>query len=164
MLRYATFLITGQRPYRKLAAAERFPILKAEPGEPWARAHSAFELADRGRCHEARPEILRARQLAPESRRMLAYVASVHWLCGERARARGLVEGMKRRPDAYDHGFRIAQAYAIFGEKDSAFVWLGRQRWTLGQLSGLSADGRMDTLRSDPRYPQLLRNLGLRGS
>jgi hypothetical protein len=93
---------------------------------------------------------------------MLAYVASVHWLCGERARALALVDEMKRRPDAHDHGFRIAQAYAIFGEKDSAFVWLKRQRWTLGQLSGLSADRRTDALRSDPRYAQLLRNLGLR--
>jgi TolB-like protein/DNA-binding SARP family transcriptional activator len=162
MLRYATFLMTGQRPDRKLVGTERFPILKAEPGEPWARAHSALELAEKGQCPDAQREILRARQLAPESRRMLAYVASVHWVCGERARARALVEEMKRRPDAHDHGFRIAQAYASFGEKDSAFAWLGRQRWTLGQLSGLSADGRTDTLRSDPRYPQLLRSLGLR--
>jgi TolB-like protein/Flp pilus assembly protein TadD len=163
-LRYATFLVTGQRPHLKLPVADRFPILKAEPGEPWARAQNAYELSVEGRCPEARTEILRARQLAPESRRMIAYVASVHWLCGERARARALVEEMKRRPDAHDHGFRIAQAYAIFGEKDSAFVWLGRQRWTLGQLSGVSADRRTDLLRSDPRYAQLLRNLGLRDS
>ncbi len=162
MLRYATFLMTGQRPHRKLPVAERFPILKGEPGEPWARAQNAYELADQGQCAEARAEILRAQQLAAESRRMLAFVASVYWLCGERTRARALVNQMKRRPDAYDHGLRIAQAYAIFGEKDSAFVWLGRQRWTIGQLSGISADRRMDQLRSDPRYPELLRRLGIR--
>jgi Flp pilus assembly protein TadD len=164
MLRYATFLTTGRRPHRKLPVAERFPILKAEPGEPWARAQNAYELADQGQCAEARAEMARARQLAAESRRMLAFVASVYWLCGERRRARALVEQMKHRPDSHDHGFRIAQAYAVFGEADSAFIWLGRQRWTMGQLSGLSADGRMDALRSDPRYAQLLRNLGLRDS
>jgi TolB-like protein/DNA-binding SARP family transcriptional activator/Flp pilus assembly protein TadD len=162
MLRYATFLISGKRPHRKLPIPARFPILKIEPGEPWARAQNAYELADQGQCAAARAEITPARQLAPQSRRMLAYLASVHWLCGERAQARALVEQMKQRSDAPDHGYRIAQAYATFGQKDSAFAWLGRQRWTMGQLSGVSADGRMDPLRSDPRYPELLRRLGLR--
>jgi hypothetical protein len=52
--------------------------------------------------------------------------------------------------------------HALFGEKDSAFVWLKHHRWTMSQLSGLSAGPPMDPLRSDPRYPELLRRLGLR--
>jgi hypothetical protein len=32
----------------------------------------------------------------------------------------------------------------------------------MAELSGLSADRRMDALRSDPRYSQLLQRLGVR--
>ena len=93
---------------------------------------------------------------------MLVHVATVDWLCGQKVRARALLERMKRRPDVQDHGFHIALVHTAFGEKDSAFAWLQHQRWTLGQLSGLSADRRVDPLRSDPRFPELLRRLGLR--
>jgi hypothetical protein len=86
----------------------------------------------------------------------------VYWWCGERARARALLAEMKRRPDARDQGFRIASLHTLFGEKDSAFVWLERHRWTMAELSGLSATKAMDPLRSDPRFPQLQRRLGMR--
>jgi Flp pilus assembly protein TadD len=162
MVRYATWLVTGERPHLKLPVAKRRVILKVEPGEPWARGYEAYDYATEGQCAEARTEITRARQLAPESFRMLAFVATVDWLCGEKARARALLDRMKRRRDAADQGFRIALVHTAFGEKDSAFVWIQRTRWTLGQLSGLSADRRADPLRSDPRYPELLRQLGLR--
>jgi TolB-like protein/DNA-binding SARP family transcriptional activator/Flp pilus assembly protein TadD len=162
MLRYATWLVSGERPHLRLPVAQRRMILKVEPGEPWARALDAYEYAAEGQCAEASQSISQARQLAPASFRMLAFVATVDWLCGRTAQARGLVEKMKRRPDARDQGFRIALVHAAFGEQDSAFAWLKHQRWTLGQLSGLSADRRVDPLRSDPRFPELLRRLGLR--
>src|SRR5204863_183633 len=50
-----------------------------------------------------------------------------------------------------------------FGGKDSAVVWLGRQQtWTMIHLAFLSVDRFMDPLRSDPRFIQLLRHLGIR--
>jgi TolB-like protein/DNA-binding SARP family transcriptional activator len=163
MQRYAVYLMTGQRPHLKLPVRERRPILKLEPGEPWARARNGMELADEGKCAEARSEIRRAQQLVPgNNMRMRPFVGWVHWRCGERGRARALLAEMKRRPDARDHGFRIAQLHALFGEKDSAFVWLEHGRWTMAQLSGLSADIHVDSLRSDPRFVQLQRRLGVR--
>lgn len=163
MQRYAVYLITGQRPHLKLPVTERRPILKLEPGEPWARAREGVELAEEGKCAAARSEIRRAQQLVQANNmRMLPYVGSVHWWCGERARARAVLAEMKRRLDARDHGSRIAWLHALFGEKDSALVWLEHHRWTMAQLSGLSADTRMDPLRSDPRFAQLQRRLGVR--
>jgi Flp pilus assembly protein TadD len=161
MQRYATYLITGQRPYRKLPIQERRPILKLEPGEPWARARQATEMAEEGRCVQARSEIRRAQQLVQaENMRMLALVGTVYWHCGERNRARSLLAAMKRRPDVRDHGSRIASLHTLFGEKDSAFAWLERHRWTMPQLAGLRADLQLEPLRSDPRFTQLLRRLG----
>jgi DNA-binding SARP family transcriptional activator/TolB-like protein len=165
MQRYATWLLTGQRPHLKLPVAERRPILKVEPGEPWARAREGVEYAEQGRCAQAHSEIQRAQQLVPaDNLGMLKFVASVFWWCGEHARARGLLARMKQRPDVRDSGFHIAWLHTLFGEKDSAFVWLEHQRWTISKLSGLSAGRWMDLLRPDPRFQQLLRRLGLRDS
>jgi hypothetical protein len=164
MKRSALYLITGERPHLKLPVSERRPILKLEAGEPWARARNAIELAEEGRCDEARSDILRARQLVPGSNiGMLSHAGAVYWLCGERPRARALLAEIKRRPDARDHAVKVARLHARFGEKDSAFVWLGRQQqWMLANRAFVSADPLMDSLRSDPRFPQLLERLGLR--
>lgn len=162
MLRLATWLVTGKRPHLNLPVAERRPIRSVEPGEPWAPARDAYEYALEGRCAEAAEAISGARQHAPESSRMLAFVARVDWLCGQKRRARALLEKMKRRPDIRDHGFRIALVHIAFGQQDSAFVWLQHQRWTLGELATLRADVQVDPLRSDPRFPELLKRLGVR--
>jgi TolB-like protein/DNA-binding SARP family transcriptional activator/Flp pilus assembly protein TadD len=160
----ALYLISGERQSLKLPVSERRPILKLEPGEPWARARQAIELAEEERCAEARADIVRARQLAPgDNIRMLSLVGAVYWLCGERARARALLAEMKRHPHARDHAIVVANLHARFGEKDSAFVWLGRQqRWMLARRAFLSADRLIDPLRSDPRFPELLERLQLR--
>jgi DNA-binding SARP family transcriptional activator/TolB-like protein/Tfp pilus assembly protein PilF len=164
MQRYARWLITGERADMKVPVAERrLPILKIEPGEPLALASEALDLAEQGNCTEARSVIQRAQQFATEnSMRMLQFVGAVYWWCGDRARSRALNDRMKRLPAARDQGARIAMMHVLFGEKDSAFLWIRRTQWTLGQLSGLSADRRWDSLRADPRYAEFLRELGLR--
>ena len=163
MKRYATYLLTGEYPHLRLPITERRPILKLEPGEPWARATEAVEFAEVGKCKEARIELARALSLVPRDNfRMLPNVGLVDWSCGERRRARALLARMKTRPDARDHGFRIALLHVGLGETDSAFVWLDRQRWTMAELSALSAGWPLAPIRSDPRYPALLQRLGLR--
>lgn len=162
MKRYAEWLITGKRPYLDSAVTARRPILKLEPWEPWARAREATELAAVGRCAEARTEILRAQQLAPDNFRMLPNVGEVYWWCGERDSARVILAKMKKRPDVADHGYRVAILHILFGEPDSAFAWIGHQTWTMGELSGLSADQTVDPVRSDPRFARLLKEVGIR--
>jgi len=161
--RFATWLVTGERPHFKLPVRERRPILRLEPGEPWAHAREGVELAQEGTCEEGGVEIERAQQLAPGTNlRMFAHVGQFYWLCGERDRARAILAQMKRDPHVRNHGFRVAWLHTAFGEKDSAFAWLGRHRWTMAELSNLSAGWVLDPLRSDPRYPQLMRRLGIR--
>jgi TolB-like protein/Flp pilus assembly protein TadD len=161
--RYSLWLVTGELPHLKLPVRERRPILKLEPGQPWARARDALELAEEGRCAEARSDMVRAQQLVPAGNlQMLAFLGAVHWMCGERARARALVDEMKRHPRARDHGFQIALLHTRFGEKDSAFVWLERQSWMMTDLMRLSAEQHMDPLRSDARFAQLLHRVGIR--
>ena len=163
MQRYALHLQQLERPWLRPPYVEQ-PVLKLEPGEPWARANSAVSMSSTGRCPEARSEILAAQQLVSNDNfRMLPFVGTVYWNCGERERARAIVRGMKRRPDVTDHGYRVAILHTLFGEKDSALVWLQHERWTMTELSGLSGGALLDPLRSDPRFLQLLQRIGVRG-
>ncbi len=163
MKRYALWLVTGKRPHLDSAVTTRRPILKVEPGEPWARSREAAELAEEGRCDEARTQIAQAQRLVNENNfRMLPPVIEVHWHCGERERAREMLAAMKQLPGVEENGYRLALVHILFGEHDAAFWWLRRQRWTVGELSGLSADQALDPVRADPRFPELLRELGIR--
>lgn len=163
MKRYATYLLTGDYPHKRLPVDQRRPILKLEPGEPWARATEATEWAEVGRCSDARSNLARARQGAPgDNFRMLPAVGAVEWWCGDRDSARAILARMKTLPHALDNGYRMSRLHVLFGENDSAFVWLDRQRWTMGDLSGLRAGWELHPLRSDPRYDALLDRLKLR--
>ena len=164
MDKYARYLMTGERPSAKLLARKRASFLRREPGEPWARSRNAVDLARAGQCAEARSELQEAQHLAPDNLLMVANESMLRWFCGDKARARALLERVKRRRDAPEQGIRIAAVHALFGEKDSAFVWLERTEWSMIKLTVLRANEWLDPLRSDPRFSQLLRRLGLRDS
>jgi serine/threonine-protein kinase len=56
----------------------------------------------------------------------------------------------------------IARYYAFAGDLDPAFVWLERAlEKRTPQLLHMPADPRFESLRSDPRYKDLLRRIGL---
>jgi DNA-binding SARP family transcriptional activator/TolB-like protein len=161
--RYARYLISGQRAFMKLPAGARWSsFIRAEPGEPWARKANALDLAQAGKCPEARSELQAARHLAPGILSIATGEAMLRWFCGDKPGARRLIQQLKRRPDVLEQGLEIAVAHSLFGDQDSAFAWLEGQEWTIGRLTILRAVRWLDPLRSDPRYPELLRRLGLR--
>jgi hypothetical protein len=52
--------------------------------------------------------------------------------------------------------------YAGLGEKDKAFEWLERAyRDHSGSVRYLKVEPRLDPLRSDPRFLELMRRIGL---
>jgi len=62
----------------------------------------------------------------------------------------------------YVSPYTIAEVYADLGDKDHAFEWLNtsyqeHDPW----LYAIRTDFTMDSLRSDPRYADLLRKIGL---
>jgi hypothetical protein len=44
---------------------------------------------------------------------------------------------------------------------DSAFAWLDRHQWMLSEYAMVQAAEWLDSLRSDKRFPQLKRRLGI---
>jgi hypothetical protein len=102
-----------------------------------------------------------AQRLVPRTNlRMMPFVGSVLWLCGEREEARKVLRELKRHPDVRDEGLRVAWLHARFGERDSAFFWLEhQQRWSVVEVAGLTANDAFDSLRADERLAALLRRL-----
>ncbi len=67
-----------------------------------------------------------------------------------------------QRKTGYSSAYFIAQAYADLGDKDQAFRWLDTVYQEHDEhLMGLKTDFMLDPLRSDPRFAELVRKVGL---
>ena len=72
------------------------------------------------------------------------------------------IEQLKGAPQTGREYFIIAALYARLGEKDQSFAWLEKAYATHSdELVRLKEEVGFDNLRSDPRYADLLRRIGL---
>jgi hypothetical protein len=78
------------------------------------------------------------------------------------ALTKGIEIRQAQRKSGYSSAYKIAQLYADLGMKDQAFKWLDTAYQERDfNLIGLNTDFLLDPLRSDPRFPELVRKLGL---
>jgi TolB-like protein/DNA-binding winged helix-turn-helix (wHTH) protein/Flp pilus assembly protein TadD len=83
---------------------------------------------------------------------------------GRIAEAEKILRGLKlKSKNEYVSPYVIATIYAGLGDKDGAFEFLEKayQERSLDIASHLKSDLRLDNLRSDPRYQELTRRVGL---
>ena len=78
------------------------------------------------------------------------------------ALAKGIEARQAQRKKGYSSAYNIAALYADLGDKDQAFRWLNtayqeRDWW----LEGLKTYFPLDPIRSDPRFAELVRKVGL---
>jgi len=82
---------------------------------------------------------------------------------GWKGALRKSIDTMKAQREKGDSvAYIIAEAYADLGDKEPAFQWLNMsfQEHDIG-LMGLRTDFTLDSLRSDPRFAELVRKIGL---
>jgi len=81
---------------------------------------------------------------------------------GKRAEALGIIKGLEEMSGAnLSQAAYIANVYAALNEKDSALTWLERALAT-GSLGYFYKDEPVwDSIRSDPRFADLLRRMGI---
>jgi TolB-like protein/DNA-binding winged helix-turn-helix (wHTH) protein/Tfp pilus assembly protein PilF len=106
-------------------------------------------------------EFQKAKQLedVPDSVTELGYAFAVSGRREEAERAlQDLRKASERRFISPD---RFAVVYAGLGDKDRAFQWLEKTYREGGLLTGLKVDPRWDKLRTDPRFGNLLKRVGL---
>ena len=81
---------------------------------------------------------------------------------GRTQAADSLLRDLESQADAGDERARanLALAHAALGRMDAAFALFDRVRWDVPTLIELRADPLLEAMRSDPRYPALLRRIG----
>ena len=94
---------------------------------------------------------------------LMSGLGHVYGVSGKKAEARALLDELKQMSlQEYVPAESIALVYVGLGEKDQAFAWLEK---AYGERSfgvaWLKVEPRWDSLRSDPRFADLLRRVGL---
>jgi len=78
------------------------------------------------------------------------------------ALTKGIEIRQAQRKTGYESAYQIAQFYADFGNKDQAFKWLNTAYQERdNRLEALKTDFLLDPLRSDIRFAELVRKVGL---
>jgi DNA-binding winged helix-turn-helix (wHTH) protein/TolB-like protein/Tfp pilus assembly protein PilF len=135
-------------------------LLAIAPDLPNTRAFLAMAYLRRGDLDLAAEHAGAIRSPAPGSR---GYVGQIHALAGRRTEALAEIERLvslsrERYVSAYD----TASIYATLGEVDQTFAWLERAFEERSQIIGwLPWDGAFESIRTDPRYPELTKRLAV---
>ena len=93
----------------------------------------------------------------------MASLGHVYAVSGRKTEARKLLAELQRLSEhSYVPAHDVALVYAGLGEKDKAFAWLDKAYEEHSfNLSYLKVEPRFDSLRSDPRFADMLRRIGL---
>ena len=151
--------------------------LKRDYDQFMEHAKAAVELAPNfwlghlqlGLAYEKKGDFARALQELEEARRMddnsaiLEMLAGTYAAAGQPDEARRITKEMvERSQKRYVCAYEVATTYAGLKDRESAFLWL---RKSLDQRADCSpwiaADPKLDPLRADPRFQDLLHRLGL---
>jgi hypothetical protein len=91
-----------------------------------------------------------------------ALLGHVYGRAGERGKALGILEEITTMAkQRYVPPMDFAVAYAGLGDADSTFLWLEKAYQTRATRIGELPSMYFDSIRSDPRYADLSRRIGL---
>jgi len=130
-------------------------------------AHTYFMLGfvylQKGESREAIASLKHALDLSGFYSQVSATLASAYASAGDTAAALQVLRDMEQRSTRqYVAPFTFAMAYAALGHKTEAFKWLHQGIQERDQyLPENLFDPLLDPLRSDPRYEEVLRQMGL---
>jgi TolB-like protein/Flp pilus assembly protein TadD len=138
-------------------------VLDMDPNFLRARFGLGLALAHEKRYDEAIAELQKAVELSGGGAGQLAALGYAYAAAGRRAEALEIVQRLKERSrEHYVPPAMVAAVFSGLGEKDQAMVWLEkaveeRDPW----LTSLKVEPMYDPLRSDPRFLDVLRRVGL---
>jgi eukaryotic-like serine/threonine-protein kinase len=143
-------------------------LLIRVPDDTWEMAVLGWDYEQKGMHEQAIAEFKKAVELTDKNSPIfspfyLAGLAHAYALAGRRSDAEQVLQGLlERARQSYVSPFDIALIYTALGQKDTAFTWMTkamaeRSTW----LVYSKWEPRLDPLRSDPRFHDLLRRIGL---
>jgi DNA-binding winged helix-turn-helix (wHTH) protein/TolB-like protein len=129
-----------------------------------ARAHVSIGMTyvQMGKHEEAIAEIKQAISLQEDTRNIAA-LGYAYAVAGKRDEARKVIDDLAERSKRkYVSPSFIAGIYAGLGERDQAFAWLEKAyQERQPSLTLIGVEAVFDPLRSDPRFADLMRRVGL---
>jgi TolB-like protein/DNA-binding winged helix-turn-helix (wHTH) protein/Tfp pilus assembly protein PilF len=135
--------------------------IELDPGFGLAHNHLGQAYLQKHMNTEAIDELKKAVALSAGGPTCIANLARAYVAAGERREAAGLLDDLKRRSSPlHSYASEIAVMYAALGDADQAMAWLERgaeERFNPGVL----VRPGFDPLRSDPRFADLMRRVGL---
>ncbi len=135
--------------------------IEMDPNYPQAHDFLGETYEQKGSYEEAIAEFQKAINLSGDSSHIKAELGHAYAVAGKGGEALKIIDELKGpSKDAYPYD--VATIYVGLGQKDQAFDWLQkayeeRSDW----LRYLKVDPRLDPLRSDHRFPELVRKVGL---
>jgi eukaryotic-like serine/threonine-protein kinase len=115
-----------------------------------------------GRLPEAIAMQKKAMTLRGEGAFHGARLGRLYALMGRRRDALNVIESSKAGQGGVRYASEIALTYAALGDKDRAFAWLEKAVERRDLVIFLKQDPKFDSLRSDPRFDELFRRVGLK--
>ena len=142
--------------------------LELDPGYPDASIALARTYVTRGMNQNAIAALQKALIFSDREPLVLGALAHAHARAGRRQEALKLVGELKRMEERREAEgksiprFSFVWAYAGLGDKEQAFAWLEKAyQERRGRMFLLNVDPLLEPLRSDPRFQDLLRRIGL---
>ena len=140
-------------------------VLEMDPGFGKGHLTRASIYERKGMFPEAIEELKKSRELGVSDGEVLPDLAYVRALAGDRAEAEKTIHDFERRAKLANQpppAGEIAMIYVALGDRDQAFAWLEKAREQRSEeVLGLKSDPAFDPLRSDPRFQELVRRVGL---
>jgi TolB-like protein/DNA-binding winged helix-turn-helix (wHTH) protein/Tfp pilus assembly protein PilF len=154
------FLNTGQydRALDQLAKT-----LELDPNYPLAYWYRGLAFEQQRKYPDALREMQRARDLLPTNLAVQADIAHVYAISGDKAAAeRVLAELNRQSGQRYVNQYELAIIYAGLGQNERSFECLNTAfRERSDMLVYLNVDPRLESLRTDPRFGELVRLVGI---
>ncbi len=141
--------------------AELRTVLDADPASPWARMMLGCNYAYKRMDGEAVAECDAAVAGLPDDQNVLAVCGKVYGLAGRRERASELLTRLKSlSAKRYVDPYNMAWVCDGLGDTDATVSWLERSYTERSaSVCGIGCELWSDTLRSDPRFQDLLRRM-----
>ena len=134
-----------------------------ETDKNFAMSHAELGLAylEKAMYAEAIAEIQKAVEISKGNTKILAMLAQAYAATGKTSDARRILAELENGRTYVSH-YEIAILYVRLGDYDQAFRWLERSYDERNNsLIFIKSDTRLDRLRKEPRFIDLLRRMGL---
>jgi tetratricopeptide (TPR) repeat protein len=145
------------------AVAQEDKTLELDPKAQVPRWIKGMALGQLGRFDEAAAEFGKVLEKNPDGAHVLGSLGYVNARAGRHSEAKRVLTRLLELSKHEDVSFFVALVYAGLGENQPALDWLEKAvAARSGSIRYLKVEPRLDSVRGEPRYRNLMLQVGLR--